>query len=195
MKVPGVYTLPRAMAAHKGTIGRPTWGPGGPLDFSDLGEIRVKQFSGRVWGEIGPPKGFLGTIQTIPLAKNPGKPRGGPIPPQSYIFRAPFLGPKRGPEKYNFVEGLVPHEVSQDFLRGEWFVWYPGTLWVDQFPPKPSQKIVLHGFPPNPKNPGAPLGLMWACLLSLCGLPLPLVMCKLQGPSFVKTIGSFSEVY
>ena len=43
------------------------------------------------------PKGFLGPLQTIPLAKNLGKPHGGPIPPQSYVFRAPFLGPQRAP--------------------------------------------------------------------------------------------------
>ena len=62
-----------------------------------MGKIPVKLFSGRVWGNIGTPKRFLGTIQTIPLAKDPGKPHGGSIPPQSYVFRAPFLGPKRAP--------------------------------------------------------------------------------------------------
>ena len=79
---------------HKGTIGNPPRGPGGPLEFSGSGEIPVKPLPGRVWGEIGTPKGFLGTIETIPLAKNLGKPRGGPIPPQSYVFRAPFWAPK-----------------------------------------------------------------------------------------------------
>ena len=74
-----------------------------------------------------------------------------------------------GPEKHNFVEGLVPHQVFQDFSRGEWFAWYPGTLWVYQFLPKPSQGGVLQGFPPNPKIPGGPLGPWMGCLLSLCG--------------------------
>ena len=83
--------------AHKGPIGNPPRRPGGPKGFSDLGEIPVKPSPERDWGEIGTPKGFLGTTQTIPLAKNPGKPRGGPIPSQSHVFRAPILGPKRGP--------------------------------------------------------------------------------------------------
>ena len=83
--------------AHKGTIGNPPRGPGGPRGFSDLGKIPVKPAPGGDWKEIGTPKGFLGTIQTIPLFTNPGKPRGGPIPPQSYVFRAPFLGPQRAP--------------------------------------------------------------------------------------------------
>ena len=87
----------RAIAAHKGTIGNPPRGPGGPGGFSDLGKILVKPLPGRVWGEMATPKGFLGTIQTNPLAKNLGKPCGGPIPPQNYVFQAPFLGPKRDP--------------------------------------------------------------------------------------------------
>ena len=81
--------------AHKGTIGNPPRGPGGPLEFSGSGEIPVKRLPGRVWGEIGTPKGFLGTMEAIPLAKNPGKPRGGPIPPQSYFFGVPF-GAQKG---------------------------------------------------------------------------------------------------
>ena len=64
--------------AHKGTIGNPPRGSGRPRGFSDLGEILVKPSPGRDWGKIGTPKGFLGTMETIPLAKNPGKPRGGP---------------------------------------------------------------------------------------------------------------------
>ena len=86
-----------------------------------------------------------------------------------------FGGPKKGPEKHNFVEGSIPHEVPLFFLRGEWCVWYPGTLWVYQFPPKPSQGKVLKGFSANPKSPGAPLGPWVGCLLSLCGLLLPFV--------------------
>ena len=81
----------------------------------------------------------------------------------------PFWGSKRGPEKYNFVEGSVPHEVSQDFSSGAWISCYPGTLWVYQFIPRPSQGKVLQGFPPNPIIPWAPLGLWVVCLLSLCG--------------------------
>ena len=59
-----------------------------------------------------------------------------------------------GPEKRVFVEGLLPYEVSQDLLRGERFLSYPGTLWVYQFPSKPSQGKVLQGFPAKPENPG-----------------------------------------
>ena len=76
-------------ATHPGAQGAP--------GFSGLGKIPVKQFSGRVWGEIGTPKGFLGTIQTIPLSKNTRKPHGEPIHPQSYVFEAPFFGPQRAP--------------------------------------------------------------------------------------------------
>ena len=83
----------------------------------------------------------------------------------------PFWGPKRGPE-------LIPHEVTQDFLRGEWFVWYPGTLWVYRFPPNPSQGRFSEGFPPNPKIQWAPLGPWVGCLLSLCG---PVAYCPLVG--------------
>ena len=72
-------------------------GPRGPLGFSGLGKIPVKLFSGRVWGGIGPPKGFLGTIQTIPLAKNLGKPRGDTNPSTKLFFSAPLFGPRRGP--------------------------------------------------------------------------------------------------
>ena len=77
-----------------------------------------------------------------------GAPGQGLGPPEAW---APLLGPKWGPGKHDFVEGSDPHEVSQDFLRGEWFLWYPGTLWVYQFPPKPSQGKVLQGVPPKPK--------------------------------------------
>ena len=83
--------------AHKGTMGHPPKGPGGPPGFSGLGKIPVKPFPGKVWGEIGPPKGFLGTIQTILPAKRPGIPHGRPIPPQRNVFQAPFLGARRGP--------------------------------------------------------------------------------------------------
>ena len=85
------------------------------------------------------------------------------------------MGPKWGPGKHNFVEGLVHHQASWDLLRGEWFLWYPGTLWVWPFPPNPSQGRVLQGFPPNPKIPGGPLGPLVGCLLSLCG---PLAYCR-----------------
>ena len=62
-----------------------------------MSKILVKPLPRRVWGEIGTPKGLLGTIETIPLSRNPGKPRGGPILPQSYVFRVPFWDPKRAP--------------------------------------------------------------------------------------------------
>ena len=87
-------------SSHKGAKGpqaAPTGARGAHLGFSGLGEISVKPLPERVWGEIGTPKGFLGTIQTIPLAKNLGKPRGGPFPPQSYVLWADFLGPQRAP--------------------------------------------------------------------------------------------------
>ena len=38
-----------------------------PRGFSDLGKILIEPFSGRVWGEMGPPQGFLEPIQSIPL--------------------------------------------------------------------------------------------------------------------------------
>ena len=72
------------------------WRARGPLGFSGLGKIPVKPFPGRVWGEIGTTKRFLGTMETIPLLKNPVKPRGGPNPPQNHVFQAPILSPKRG---------------------------------------------------------------------------------------------------
>ena len=72
-------------------------GPGGPLGFSRLGKNPVKPSPGRVWGDIGTPKRFLGAMETIPLLKNPVKPRGGPNPPQKHVFQAPMFGPKRGP--------------------------------------------------------------------------------------------------
>ena len=83
--------------------------------------------------------------------------------------RGPFWGAKRGPEKHNFVEGSVPHEVSLDFSRGERFVRYQGSFWVDQFPPKPCQGEVLQGFSPNPKNPGGPPGPLWGLPIAPCG--------------------------
>ena len=85
--------------AHKGTIGSPPKGPGGALGFSDLREILVKQFSGRVWEEIGLPKGFLGTIETITLsiAKYRGKNLVGGRSLQKIIiyFESPLGAPKR----------------------------------------------------------------------------------------------------
>ena len=56
------------------------------------------------------------------------------------------------------MKGSVPHQVSQVCLRGEWFSWYPATLWVYQFTLKFCQGKALHGFAPNPKIPG---GLPW----------------------------------
>ena len=64
---------------------------------------------------------------------------------------------------------MAPHEVSQDSSRGEWFPWYPGTIWVYQFLPQPSQGQVLQGFPPNLKTNGAPLAPCGACLLPFVG--------------------------
>ena len=78
-------------------IGGPRRGSGPPQGISVLGKIVIRQFPGRVWGEIGTPKGLQGTIENNPLAKNPGKPHGDPIPPQNHVFRAPILNPKRGP--------------------------------------------------------------------------------------------------
>ena len=102
----GPWACQGTIAAHKGTIGNPPRCPGGPRGFLDLGKIPVKPSPGRVWGEMATPKGFLGPLQTIPLAKNLGKPRGGPIPPQSYVFRAPFLGPQRAPGLPGPISGV-----------------------------------------------------------------------------------------
>ena len=102
---------------------------------------------------------------------------------------APFWA-KRGPEKYNFVEGWVPHEVSQDCLRGEWFVCYPGNLWVHQFPPNPPREGLYRDFPQTRKFQGAPgpLGglpivLLWACGLLQGSVAWPQALC-------VKTLGT-----
>ena len=72
-----------------------------------------------------------------------------------------FFGQKWGPEKHDFVEEMVPHEVLWGSVRGDWIVWCPGGLWAGPFPPKPCQKIILQGFPHFPKNPWAPLGPWW----------------------------------
>ncbi len=90
-----------------------------------------------------------------------GAPRSTSGPPKA---RTPTLGQLRDTEKHDFVQGLVPHEVCQDFLRGAWFPWYPETLWVYQFPPKPFQGSVFQGFPPNPKKTMAPPGPLVAPL-------------------------------
>ena len=69
------------------------------------------------------------------------------------MFLGTFLGPKRGLKKYNFVKGLVPHEVSQDFLREEWFVWHAGTLWLCPFPSKTLPGDVFYrDFPQTQKS-------------------------------------------
>ena len=71
----------------------------GPSFFWGLGKILVKPSPGRVSAEIGTPKGLLGTIQTIHLARNLGKPPGEPILPQNHVFSPPppFLTQKKEP--------------------------------------------------------------------------------------------------
>ena len=59
-----------------------------------------------------------------------------------------FLGQKRGPEKHDVVEEIVPHGVWGESVRGKWIVGVPGGLWAGPFPPKPCQKMVLQGFCP-----------------------------------------------
>ena len=84
----------------------------------------------------------------------------------------PFFQQRWGPEKHDFVKEIVPHGVWGESVRGVWIVWYPGDLWAGPFPPKPSQKIILQGFPHFPKNPWAPLALHGDPLLPLCGAGL-----------------------
>ena len=79
-----------------------------------------------------------------------------------------FFGQKWGPEKYDFVEEMVPREVLWGSVRGDWIVGCPGGLWARPFPPKPYQKIILQGFPHFLKKS---LGLHGGSLLSLCGGP------------------------
>ena len=70
---------------------QPTQGPKGALGFLDLGKILVKPSPGREWGEICTPKGFLGTMETIPLAKKPRKPRGDQYL-HAVMFQATLVG-------------------------------------------------------------------------------------------------------
>ena len=86
--------------AHKGTIGNPPRGPGGPRGFLDLGEIPVKPLPGRGWGEMATPKGFLGGVETIPLAKNPGETSWGTNPSTKSCFPGPHFGPKKVPQAF-----------------------------------------------------------------------------------------------
>ena len=88
-----------------------------------------------------------------------------------------------GPEKHDFVDGWVPHEVLWGSVRGDRIVWCPGGLWARPFPPKPNQKIILQGFPDFGKSSGGPLALHGASLLPLCG-PMGL-FCPVWGPAAV----------
>ena len=76
---------------------RYTGGQGYPPQFSRIGEILGKPFSGGVWGETGTPKGLLGTIQSIWVRGNPLISIFETIPPQNHVFRAPFWGPGTSP--------------------------------------------------------------------------------------------------
>ena len=71
------------------------------------------------------------------------------------------MRPKRRPKKHNFVEGSVPEELCQDLLRGEWCLWYPGTLLVYQFPPNPPRESFYRDFPQSRKSQGGPWAPGW----------------------------------
>ena len=58
--------------AHKGTIGNPPRGPGGPLEFSDLGEIPVNPSLGGFGGKLVHPKGSWVPYKAFPSQKFPG---------------------------------------------------------------------------------------------------------------------------
>ena len=64
------------------------------MGFSVVREIPVKPPSGRVWGEIDTPKGLLGTIETLPLAKKLGNLVGDQSLHKVMFFRPPFGAPK-----------------------------------------------------------------------------------------------------
>ena len=85
--------------------------PRGPRGFSDLGKINVKLCPGIDWGEIGTPKGFLGTVQTISLANKSRQPRGVQMPPQRSAFRAPVWAPKGPQGLLGPRHGLAPSKM------------------------------------------------------------------------------------
>ena len=74
-------------------------------------------------------------------------------------------------KKHDFALEIVPGLRKLGFPRPKWFVWNPGGLWASQFPPKPSYKIVLQGFPPIPGVSGEhPLGPWWPAYFPFVGL-------------------------
>ena len=83
-QAPGPGTRPRAQVPNM----RAARAQVPSMRIFGFGGNPCKTFPWEGLGEIGTPKGLLGTTQTIPLVKNLGKPRGGSIPPQSYAFRA-----------------------------------------------------------------------------------------------------------
>ena len=98
-----------------------------------------------------------------------------------------FLGQKRGPEKHDFVEEMVPHGVWGGSVRGEWIVGYPGGLWAGPFPPKPCQKIILQGFAcfffMGPGNPWWALAILGGPLVGTRGFTTPSLL-------FTESLGS-----
>ena len=76
-------------------IGSPHRGPGAPVDFLGLRKICVKPCPGMVWGEIGTPKCFLGTMETIPLLTKLRETCGGRFSTKP-CFPGHLFGDKKG---------------------------------------------------------------------------------------------------
>ena len=82
---------------------------------SGLGEILVKHFAGRVLGDMATPKGFLGTIQTIPLAKILRNLLG-----YQSLHRIMFSGPPFSPKKGS--QAFLGQDVGPGLQK-----WGPGS--------------------------------------------------------------------
>ena len=78
--------------AHKGKIGDPQGGPGGPSPISRTpGKVRGNHFLKGIWGETGSPKCLLVTIQSIPVTGNPIILIFETIPQRNHVFPTPIL--------------------------------------------------------------------------------------------------------
>ena len=160
---PRVLGCPRALGLPLGLVGR-AWGRGvapGQGDTPKFGYPPQKQIwlelatYGYVWGiDQWILHGF--SIRNFDIFY-PGPHFWSPNPTSwPRKARGPFGAQKGDPKNITLWRVWSSTRFPWFVLRGEWFVWYPGTFWVYQFPPEPSQKMVLQGFSPNLKIPGGP---------------------------------------